>query len=253
MLDGPSPDEIEPHRELWGFGGLHGGLTLALLTNAMQAAAPGLVPRGVAATYHRAIRSPFRVEASPVRAGRVVTTAAAAVTSPAGVHVTATATFGSAGRSGWPEVAPAPPLAPPPHECPVFTIPPEFVPFASKTEIRPVGPNRPFGGGPEPVLTAWLRLTEDDRPPDVARLVVLIDALAPSYAAVLTVPQVVPTVELSVRPSSRLADASSPWVLLEARTLSAGTSGWVDERIDAWGPDGEHLGAAHQLRIVVAG
>ncbi|ETA02674.1 hypothetical protein ThrDRAFT_01246 [Frankia casuarinae] len=33
-----------------------------------------------------------------------------------------------------------------------------------------VGPNRPYGGGAEPTLTAWIRLREDDHPPDTNRL-----------------------------------------------------------------------------------
>lgn len=77
-----------------------------------------------------------------------------------------------------------------------------------------------------------------------------MDALAPSFAAVLAELRMVPTVELSVRPGDGLARASSPWVLLSARTLSATADGWVDERIDGWGVDGAHLGGAQQLRLV---
>lgn len=125
--------------------------------------------------------------------------------------------------------------------------------FARYTEIRPVGPNRPFAGGVEPELTAWIRLVDDDRPPDAHRFVLLMDALAPSYAAILTTPTLIPTVELTVRPAAMLAAASSPWLLLHARTHMASATGWVDEQIDAWGPDGTHLGSAHQLRLVVGG
>nr|WP_275563840.1 acyl-CoA thioesterase domain-containing protein [Streptomyces sudanensis] len=132
-------------------------------------------------------------------------------------------------------------------------MPPEFVPISVSMEIRPVGTARPYAGGPDPELVAWVRLLEDDAPPDVFRFVFLMDALAPSYAAVLSELVLVPTVELTVRPGAGLAGASSPWVLLRARTLAATPGGWVDEQIDAWGPDGTHLGTAHQLRVVRAG
>ena len=89
----------------------------------------------------------------------------------------------------------------------------------------------------------------DDAPVDTARLVVLMDSLAPSYAALLTTPVVIPTLELSVWPAAGLATASSPWVLLQARTRSA-SDGWVDEQLDAWAPGGRYLGSGHQLRLV---
>ena len=116
-----------------------------------------------------------------------------------------------------------------------------------------MGSARPYAGGPEPELIAWVRLLEDDNAPDVLRFVFLMDALAPSYAAVLSQLVLVPTVELTVRPGAGLAKASSPWILLRARTLAASAGGWINEQIDAWDPDGTYLGAAHQLRVVRAG
>jgi hypothetical protein len=66
---------------------------------------------------------------------------------------------------------------------------------------------------------------------------------------VLTDLQLIPTVELTVRPGQELQHASSPWILLHARTRWADTDGWMDEQIDAWDPGGAHLGSAHQLRV----
>jgi hypothetical protein len=117
-------------------------------------------------------------------------------------------------------------------------------------QIRPVGPNRPYAGGSEPELTAWIRLVEDDQPPDLLRFVLLLDGLAPSYAVMLTSLALIPTVELTVRPAAALATVTSPWVLLRARTRAAGADGWSDEEIQAWGPDGGYLGSAQQLRMI---
>lgn len=245
-LDGP----LEAVAHLGGFGGFHGGLVLGLLTSAMQAAAGDLPLRGATARYHRRLDGGFRIGVDTVRAGRTVRTLAAAATGPKGVHVDATGVFGPPDAGSWPVFTPAAPEAPPPEELDVFRLPPEFVPIAAFTEIRPVGPHRPYAGGAVPELTAWIRLVEDDRPPDVHRFAFLADALAPSYAAVLSTPALVPTVELAVRPGPGLADATSPWVLLRARTRSADAGGWTDEQIDMWGPDGTHLGSAHQLRVV---
>jgi hypothetical protein len=144
------------------------------------------------------------------------------------------------------------PAAPPPADCPIFTVPPEFVPFATRTEIRPVGSVRPFSGAASPELLAWLRLVDDDVPPDALRMLVLMDALAPSYGAVLSSPTPIPTVSFTLTPTPALARASSPWILLRAWTEAASSEAWLHERLDAWGPDGEHLASAEQLRFVAA-
>nr|MCU0261384.1 thioesterase family protein [Ilumatobacteraceae bacterium] len=240
--------DADPH--LWGFGGLHGGLTLAVMVSAMARQAPGGTLRSVTGQLHRALRDSFEVEVTVHRSSAALWNTAATATTHRGVHAAAAATF-EAGRSDPARpVSPPAPAAPPPEACEAFVIPPELVPFAASTEIRPVGPNRPFAGGDEPTLTAWIRLLDDDDPPDAQRLVVLMDALAPSYAAVLRDPTMIPTVELSVQPSDLLGEVESPWILLHARTTAITAGHWVDERLEAWAPDGTHLGSGRQLRRV---
>lgn len=248
-FDGPI--EAAPH--LWGFGGLHGGLALALLESAMRRSVPaGAELRTVTARFHRPLTAPFDVETSVLRPGTVTTLTARAVHADggAGPEADATATYAPLRPAGAAPVSPAPPSAPPPSACELFTIPPEFVPISTFMEIRPVGPNRPYSGCAEPELIAWIRFTEDDLPPDTSRFLTLMDALAPSYAAVLTDLRLVPTLELTVRPAPGLAQASSPWILLHARTHRADAGGWVDEHIDAWDESGTHLGSGYQLRLV---
>ncbi|MCP9975870.1 acyl-CoA thioesterase domain-containing protein [Streptomyces somaliensis] len=240
-------------KHLRGFGGFHGGLALALLASATRSHAPGLTLRSITGRFDRPVESGFTVSSALLRSGRTATAVAARAESPEGLHVEASAVYGRPDEPAWPSVAPPAPAAPEPRECEVFAVPPEFVPIAASMEIRPVGAARPYGGGTDPELVAWVRLLEDDAPPDTARFVFLIDALAPSYTAVLPALALVPTVELTVRPGAGLAGASSPWTLLRARTLAATPGGWVNEQIDAWGPDGTHLGTAHQLRVVRAG
>jgi hypothetical protein len=250
LLRRPPPDGVAAAPHLNGFGGFHGGLTLGLLTSALSAEVAGLPLRSVTARFGRPLDGAFRIDVVPGRAGRTVTTATATVTGEKGVHVEASALFGAPAAGSWPVFTPPAPAAPPPADLDVFAIPAEFVPIAAYTEIRPVGPNRPYIGGADPELTAWIRLSEDDEPPDLHRFMFLMDGLAPAYAAVLSTLALVPTLELTVRPSHDLAAATSPWVLLRARTTAADAGGWNEERIDAWGADGTYLGSAHQLRVI---
>lgn len=235
--------------DLHGFGGLHGGLALARLTAAMATHAPGHTLRAATGLFHRPLRDGFTVITDLHRRGSRATTVAASAVGTAGeVLLSATAVFGPASAVNRPVPGPTPPRdAAHPEAWDVFEVPVEFVPIAAATEIRPVGPHRPYAGGNFAELTAWVRMVDDDTPPDALRLIFLLDSLAPSYAALLDELRPAPTVELSVRPQP--AEPTSPWVLLQARTLAA-HDGWVDEHIDAWDLDGTHLGSAHQLRFV---
>jgi hypothetical protein len=252
LLGQAAPGHLVLGEHLRGFGGIHGGLALALMTSAMQRQAAGEPLRSVAARYHRAIAGEFRIGVTSIRSGQAARTLAARATGQKGLHADATGVFGPPRHAGWPLVAPPPPAAPSPADCAVFSVPPEFAPISAYLEIRPVGPNRPYAAGAEPALTAWARLREDDHPPGTGRLILLMDALAPSYAAILSTLAPIPTVEMTVRPSENLPLASSPWVLLHAQTHAASADGWIDEEIQAWGPDGAHLGSAQQLRLIRA-
>jgi hypothetical protein len=252
LADRPTGRLTAP-RSLWGFGGLHGGLVLAQLTQAMEAEVRGGLLRSATARFGRPVRDEWSIETAVTRTGRTATTAVAQATSERGVNVEASATFSAPSDGRWTTVAPPMPPVPGPEHRDVFTIPPEFVPFAAHTEIRPATDTLPFSGSPEPELVAWIRLVEDERPPDLPRLITLLDALAPSYAAVLDDLALAPTVELTVVPADGLVLARSPWVLLRAVTRAVTASGWIDEVIDAWSPDGTHLGSAHQLRVAIPG
>jgi len=61
----------------------------------------------------------------------------------------------------------------------------------------------------------------------------LLDALAPSYAAVLRDLALLPTVQLSVFPTSGLEAAMSPWVLVLAETTTVSADGWAHETLHA--------------------
>lgn len=237
-------------RSLWTFSGAHGGLVLSMLTTAMRERAHGRRLRQVTGQFRRPLRSEFEVDVVEDGLGKTVTWLTAHARAKGAAAVSASAVFAEGALQLAP-FAPAMPSAPPPEQCPVFTVPEEFVPFARRTEIRPVGMARPYSGGDQPELLTWLRFVEDELPPDDERLIVLMDSLAPSYAAVLSALAPIPTVTFSVTPGLGLGAAASPWVLLRARTEVSRGDGWLVERLDAWAPDGAHLGSGEQVRLVM--
>ena len=79
----PGPLALGEH--LRGFGGIHGGLALALMTSAMQGQAAGEPLRSVTARYHRAIAGEFRIEVTPIRSGPAARTLAARATGQKGL------------------------------------------------------------------------------------------------------------------------------------------------------------------------
>ncbi|HSL59566.1 MAG TPA: thioesterase family protein [Acidimicrobiales bacterium] len=251
LLTRPLHGDLEVPADLHGFGGLHGGLALGMAHRAM-ASVDGLgALRSLTGSFLRPLRGRVTVSTEVLRVGATAQTVAAVVSADGVAGLRATATFGRPLAAAAPRViAPTRHHAGPPEAHEPFALPPDIVPFARHVEIRPVTENRPFGGAAEAELTAWIRLVDDDAPVDAGRLVMLVDALAPSYTALLTDLVLVPTVELTVRPAAGLVAAASPWVLLEARTTQAAADGWLIEQITAWGVDGALLGVAEQLRVV---
>ncbi|MGA9277516.1 thioesterase family protein [Ilumatobacter sp.] len=241
--------------QLHGFGGLHGGIALAMTVSAISASdaasgksTPPSQVRSVHAAFRRSIRSDVTVAIPEWRRGRTVQSATTSVLSRGRSAITVDATLAPSVHPSQ-AFGPTVPTVAPPHGCDEFALPPEFVPFGRFIEIRPTIAARPFAGGSAPTLEAWIRMRDDDTPIDLGRLIVLLDALAPSATATMTDFVAIPTVELTVRPQPALATARSPWMLLHAHS-QVSDDGWVDERLDAWAPDGAHLGSASQLRLV---
>lgn len=235
---------------LRGFGGLHGGLVLALCATSMSPAPADQRPlRHITGQFHRRVRDDFEITKVATTTGRQLTHSTATATHDERTLVNASATFGDPKANTTPHRNPPTPSVEPPERYDPLRLPAELVPIAQHFEIRPVDHNLPYMGGDDPTLTAWIRFTEDDQAPDELRLITLIDALAPSYAALLTSPVEIPTIELSVRLAPSLKSIESPWILLRARTHAA-ADGWIDERIDAWSESGTYVGAGTQVRLI---
>lgn len=249
VIDAGTKGRIPEAPDLWGHGGLHGGLTLAALAAAACADDDRRL-RSVTGQFLRPVQHAADLQADELRLGRTVRTVAVRATTEGSLRATATVTTGSIGQPTAPAaVRPAAPSVPPPESCAVLALPDESASIVSHTEIRPATGALPFSGGEVPELVAWVRRTDDDRSPGDLDLVVLADAIAASYTATLTFLALTPTLELSVAPTGPAA--VSPWVLVRTRANVVSEDGWIEESIELWDEERAHLASARQRRILI--
>ena len=135
LLAAPVGERIRVSEELSGFGGLHGGLALALLTSAMGELVDGRALRSATAQFLRPIQNEAAVRAWVLRHGRVMSATEATAGDGDEVHVHASALWGTGDGTAPSTFSPTAPAVPPPDHCPVFTIPPEIVPFGQHVEV----------------------------------------------------------------------------------------------------------------------
>lgn len=245
--------EYSPSQQLWGFGGLHGGLTLALLAQSMQKSVPTKQLVQISASFTKNIRHPFDIQTEIEHAGRTATHVKATAMANKQSLASATAVFSDpASHTAGKLVAPSMPDVPSPLICPPFHLPRSLVPFAGRTELRPAMDTRPLQKANSPVLTAWLRVKDDESAVDFFKLAFLMDALAPSYSAMLEEMVLIPTVTITMYPTNIQSATRSPWILLRAETQACTLDGWIDEQLHAWSEDGVFLGSASQRRFILA-
>ncbi|WP_313362911.1 thioesterase family protein [Microbacterium sp.] len=248
VLDGGRDLDLRPFN---GFGGLQGGVVAAVALREMRAVATAdLVPTEITAHLVRPVTEQLEVRADVAHEGRSLSLTTATVTSAGRTAATATAVLSASRR---PDV-PTDPGRPPVVDFPLdraerFAPPPEFVPISTRMELRLATTAVPFSGSPEPRLCAWIRLTERLEDP-WERLLVLADALPPSFSAVLTEMRMIPTVRTTVRFTPEVATADAEWVLVEATTADASSDGWHTEEIRVWTPEGVPLATSSQLRTI---
>ena len=250
MLFSEPPTVLEVPAFAWGAGGLHGGLALSLIASSVRRSFSDHSLRSITGHFHRPVRDTFAIESRVIRSGNSVGAVQATGSGSAGIALTATAVFGSEQEYGVPVYAPEAPDVPGPDSLPPLRGLEDKVPVLSQVDLRPVGAIRPYAGAADPTMTAWMRVKGRDAPVDPCSVIFFLDALPPSYTAALTDLRPVPTLEFSAHVTASVP--TSPWVLVQSRTVRASSGGWVTELIDAWGPEGAHLGSAQQLRLAVA-
>ena len=249
MLFSEPPSAFDVPSFAWGFGGLHGGLALSLVASSMRRNIPEHSLRSITGQFHRPIRETFAIESNVIRSGRNVGAVEANGSGRDGICLTATAIFGPDQEAAVPLYSPDAPDVPGPDSLPTLNGLGEKIPVLTQVELRPVGAIQLYAGAADPTMTAWMRIKGREAPVDPCSVIFFLDALPPSYIAVLTEPRPVPTLEFSAHVTSSVP--TSPWVLVRSRTVRAGEGGWLTESIDAWDPDGAHLGSAQQLRLAV--
>lgn len=232
-----------------GFGGLHGGvLAAASLRRARNEVDSHLLPVELSTTFLKPVTSPPRFETDLPHRGRAVSFANVRATTDGDLVAMSQAIFASRSTNEYRRLdAPLPEALTPLASAERFIVPPEFVPVSAKMEIRPATVELPYAGGSKPELCAWIRLLDPVLDP-AERLAVLADALAPSYAAILSDLALIPTVRMTVQFSSAAAQSSFDWVLVQSRTVNKGADAWLVEQTDIWTPDGRQLATATQLR-----
>jgi acyl-CoA thioesterase len=210
------------------FGGIHGGLVVAVMLRAAELAG---ARRSATISVH--FHSPVtageaELHAKVTRSGRssasvnVVLSQAKACATALVLLEGAAERASSAGSPLERSVALGEPMpVTTPLDTPLLVSPPGMqLPFGEHVEIRPTGDTRPLAGGKHPVLRAWIRLRGDSQIVNpAARAAVLLDALAPSLFAVQREPIPIPTIELTIHlapdapvtPWSAIAQSTSWW------------------------------------------
>lgn len=251
MLSPPAASvRIDP--TWWSWAGAHGGLVTSHALHA-AAGAVDITERPLRALHAHLLRPvddrPLRLDRTVVRAGAAATVVRVDGSLAGEAAVTATAVFGAAAEG--PTYAPAgAPSVPPPDALRRLPLPLELVPFAQHVEIRPAGGTLPLAGGSQARMAAWLRFV-DRRPVDAAAAVILLDTLPPALYAVMTTPQPIPTAEIAVHSSSRLAAGPARgWVLATTTTEHAG-DGWAVDASVLFAEDGGLLATARQTRRIL--
>ncbi len=235
----------------WDVGGqvLNGGYLLAVAARAAVLDSPHPHPVALSASYLRVTGpGPAVLTVTPGPAGRTLAHALVTVGDPAdptlAVQVT-TATLG-----GEPPVYSSPPPAMPPVEqCLDADATPggRPVPVVGlrervETRLDPATAGwttgQPSG---EPVMRAWVRLT-DGRDPDPLALVLFADVLPPTSWAIGEFGWA-PTVQLQVLVRALPAPG---WCLVEARAGEV-AGGWLDEDYRIWDSTGRLVAQSRQL------
>lgn len=250
LLSAVPPAVLDVPRSAWGFGGLHGGLALSLVASSMRSRAADQQLRSITAQFHRPIRETFAIDSQVIRLGRSAGAVQATGSGPDGLCLTASAIFGADQPGLPPSCAPEPPDVPQPQSVESVDTVDLHVPVLAEVDVRPIGSIRPYAQGAEPVMTAWMRVRGTDAPLAPHGLVFFLDALPPSYTAVLAEHRPVPTLELSAHLTANRP--ASSWVLVRSRTVRATDGGWVTELVDLWDTEGVHLACAQQLRLAAA-
>ncbi len=187
-----------------------------------------------------------------LRVGRTFTTVQGSLIQFGKVRVHTLATFGDLGTTaGLTKEFGAPPVLPPPSQCPERVESAEFPTNASLHEVIETRMHPDTGwmkGQPSgvPRISGWTRL-RDGRPPDPWSLLFFADAFAPTVFEVLPDRAWVPTIELTVH---LRALPVSGW-LRASFTTNHVINGRFEEDGELWDEEGNLVAQSRQLAMVL--
>jgi acyl-CoA thioesterase len=231
---------------------IHGGYSAAIVTRAIAAAVDDSTRalRTLAVQFASAPRpGPVEIEVTVERSGRSMTTTSARLLQDGRVMLVAHAISSPA----WPGLAYddlVRPRGSDPGAAPIFRPPSEIVHFQN-AEVRLDPDVKPFGGGAESHVAAWVRPL-DGEAIDAAWLVAMCDILPPAVFTRTTGPVKAATLEYVVH----LATATptlppGEHVYLSCRAPLS-SEGFAVEDATMWGSDGAVLAVARQTRLAGA-
>jgi hypothetical protein len=237
----------------WDVGGniLNGGYLLAVIGRAAVLDSPHPHPVAVSASYLRATGpGPVTLAVTPGPAGRTLAHSSVVLTGAGGPTLAAQVTTATLGNE--PPVYSRPmPVIPPVEECLSaragddlggHPVPEVGLRRRVETRLDPAtagwAMGRPSG---EPVMRAWVRLT-DDSAPDPFALLLFADVLPPTSWSIGLMGWA-PTVQLQVLVRALPAPG---WCLVEAKASEV-AGGWLDEDYRIWDSTGRLVAQSRQL------
>jgi hypothetical protein len=238
----------------WDVGGgiLNGGYLLGVIARAAAMESPHPHPVAVSASYLRATGpGPATLTVTPGPSGRTLAHSSVVLGGDGGPSLTAQVTTATLGDDV-PVYSRPMPDVPPVEEClstqardDAHPVPDVGIRHRVETRLDPVtagwAVGRPSG---EPVMRAWVRLT-DGADPDPFTLLLFADVLPPTSWSIGLMGWA-PTVQLQVLVRALPAPG---WCLVEA-SASEVAGGWLDEDYRIWGSTGRLVAQSRQLARV---
>lgn len=229
-----------------------GGIVLAALVRAMEAAAPSedRKARGMTATFAGPVMpGPARIEVARLRSGSGLGVVAARLSQGGEDLVEATLALGRARAED--VTAPPPPPVHAVHWRDAPAMPedmPGSPPFTRQFELRFLPP-LPFSGGDVAEAKGWVRARWPGPRRDAALLVALSDVWVPSLFATFHGPRPMATVTYAATLLADPPPGDAP-IAVGARTIGL-AGGYTAETSELVSEDGRLLCVTHQTRAII--